>query len=88
MALVVRNLPPNAGDTRDKGSIPGLGRSPGGGQSNPLSHSCLENPDRGAWKATVHGTARVEHDRVNEHVHLKSFFYFLKNFSLYWSIAD
>ena len=45
----------NAGDL---GSIPGLGRSPGGGKGNPLQYSCLENPmDRGAWGATVHGVA-------------------------------
>ena len=45
----------NAGDTGDMGSIPGLGRSPGGGHGNPLQCSCLENPmDRGAWQATVH----------------------------------
>ena len=43
----------NAGDTGDVGLIPGSGRSPGGGQGNPLQHSCLENPmDRGAWWAT------------------------------------
>ena len=42
--LVVKNLPTNAGDIRDVGSIPGLGRSPGGGNSNPLQYSCLENP--------------------------------------------
>ena len=54
-ALVVKNLPANAGDTRDMGSTPGLGRSPGGGHDNPLWYSCLENPmDRGAWRATVH----------------------------------
>ena len=42
------------------GSVPGLGRSPGEGNSNPLQHFCLENPtDRGAWRATVHGVARV-----------------------------
>ena len=42
---------------------PGLGRSPGGGQGNPLQYSCLENPmDRGAWQATVHGSQRVGHD--------------------------
>ena len=47
---MVRNLPGNAGDIRDEGSIPGLGRSPGGGHGNPLQYSCLENPmDRGAW---------------------------------------
>ena len=54
MALLVKNLPTNAGDTRDVGSIPGMGRSPGGGHGNPLQYSCLENPmDRGAWKTTV-----------------------------------
>ena len=46
----------NAGDL---GSIPGLGRSPGEGNGNPLQHSCLENPmDGGAWRATVHGVAK------------------------------
>ena len=56
MALVVKNLPVNAGEIRDVGSIPGLGRSPGGGHGNPLQYSCLENPmDRGAWQATTHG---------------------------------
>ena len=55
MALVVKNLPANAGDIRDMASIPGLRRSPGGGHGNPLQYSCLENPmDRGAWWATVH----------------------------------
>ena len=54
VALVVKNPPPNAGDIRDVGSIPGLGRSPGGGHGNPLQCSCLENcMDRGAWWATV-----------------------------------
>ena len=48
--VVVKNLPANARDTRDVGWIPGSGRSPGGGNSNPLQYSCLENPmDRGAW---------------------------------------
>ena len=50
----------NAGDL---GLIPGLGRSPGEGNGNPLQYSCLENPmDRGAWRATVHGVTRVRHD--------------------------
>ena len=44
MALVVKNPPANAGDIRHMGSIPGLGRSSGGGHSNPLQYSCLENP--------------------------------------------
>ena len=44
-----------AGNTGDLGSVPGLGRFPGGGHSNPLQYSCLENPmDRGAWRAIVH----------------------------------
>ena len=56
--LVVKNPPSNVGDIRDAGSIPGSGRSPGGGHSNPLQYSCLENPkDRGAWQATVHGVS-------------------------------
>ena len=57
--LVVKNLPDNAGDTRDVGLIPGLGRCPGGGPGNPLQYSCLENPiDRGAWRATVPGVTK------------------------------
>ena len=53
--------PANVGDTRDPGSIPGLGRSPGGGHGNPLQCSCLENPmDRGAWQAAVHGVAEPD----------------------------
>ena len=52
---MLKNLPPNAGDIRDVGSIPGSGRSPGGGHGNPLQCSCLDNPMvRGAWQATVH----------------------------------
>ena len=42
--LVIKNPPANAGDLRDTGSIPGLGRSPTGGRGNPLQYSCLENP--------------------------------------------
>ena len=54
MVLVVKNLPANTGDVRDRGLIPGLGRSPGGGRGIPLQYSCLENPmDGGAWWATV-----------------------------------
>ena len=55
---VVKNLPANAGDIGDAGSIPGLGRSLGGGNGNSLQYSCLGNPmDREAWWATVHGVA-------------------------------
>ena len=54
LALVVKKLPANAGDVTDTGSIPGLGKSPGGGHGNPLQFSCLENPmDRGVWWAMV-----------------------------------
>ena len=57
--LVVKNPLPNAGDVRDVGLIPGLGRFPGGGHGNPLQYSCLENPmDVGAWWATVHEIAK------------------------------
>ena len=57
MVLVEKKLP--LGDLRDSGLIPGSGRSPGGGNGNPLQYSCLENPmDRGAWQAIVHGVAK------------------------------
>ena len=60
MALVLQNLPVDAGDIRDVGWIPGSGRSPGGGHGNPLQ-DCLENPmDRGAWRATVPGVAKSQ----------------------------
>ena len=56
---MVKNLPADAVDAGDMGSIPGLGRSPGGGKGNSLQHSCLENPkNRGAWQATVHSIAK------------------------------
>ena len=59
---VVKSLPAHAGDT-EVGLIPGLGRSPTGGNDNPFQYSCLENSmDRGAWQATVHGSPRVRHD--------------------------
>ena len=58
---MVKKLPANAGDIRDAGSIPGLGRSPGGGHGNPLQYSYLENSmDRGTWGATVHGVAKSQ----------------------------
>ena len=59
--------PCNAGDTRHAGLIPGSGRSPGGGNGNPLQCSCLENPmDGGAWRATVHGVTESD---TTEHTH-------------------
>ena len=55
VALLLKNLPANAGDKRDPGSVFGSGRSPGGGNGNPLQNFCLENPmDRGALRAIVH----------------------------------
>ena len=71
---VAKNLSASARDVRDTGSIPGLGRSPGGGHGNTLQHSCLENPmDRGAWHATVHEAVQSQtllkrlsmHARIN-----------------------
>ena len=59
LVLVVKNVLASAGDLRTVGSIPRLGRSPGGGHGNSLQHSCLENPmDRRAWSATVHRVAK------------------------------
>ena len=64
--LLVKNLPTKA---RDAGSIPGLGRSAGGGIGNPLQYACLENPmDRGAWWATVHGVTKNQ-TQLSMHVH-------------------
>ena len=62
---MVKNPPANAGNIRDVGFIPGLGRSPGGGHGNPLQYSCLENPmDRGAWQATVYRVAESDTTEV------------------------
>ena len=58
---VVKNLPADARDKRDVGSIPESGRSPGDGNGDPLQYSCLENSmGRGAWRATVHGVAESQ----------------------------
>ena len=63
---MVKNLPANAGDGGDKGSIPGLGRSSGVGNGNPFQCSCLENStDRGAWWAIVHGITELD---TTEHI--------------------
>ena len=68
---MVKNPPATVGDTRDIGSIPGSGRSPGEGNSSPLQYFCLENPmDRGAWRATVMESQRVGHDRAHTHIYL------------------
>ena len=61
VVLVVKNLPPNAGDIRDVSSVPGWGRSPGGGNGHPLQYSCLvTHMDRGAWRATVLRVAKSQ----------------------------
>ena len=65
---VVKNLPANAGDAGDAGSISRSERFPGGGNGNPLEYSCLRKPiNRGAWWATVHEVARVQHNLVAGH---------------------
>ena len=72
VVLVVKNLPANAGDVRDEGSIPRSGRTPGIGNGNPLRYSCLENSmDRGTWQATVHGVAKelASNDCICTHTH-------------------
>ena len=95
---MVKNPPAIA---KDMGSIPGLGRFPGKGNSNPLQYSCLGNPmDRGAWQATAHKVARVGCDlvtkqqqpRVNQATKNKKPHYFLALANTYGSststIAD
>ena len=57
--MLVVKLPASAGDVRDVGSIPGSGRSPGGGHGNPLQYSCLDM-DKGAWWATAHRVAKSD----------------------------
>ena len=61
----VKRLPCN---TRNMGSIPGLGRSPGGGNGNPLQYSCLENPmGRGAWQTTAYGVIKSQTQLSDQH---------------------
>ena len=70
VALLVKNLAASAADLRDVGSIPGLGRSPGGVHGNPLLYSCLENPtDRRTWQATIHSIthSRTQLNQVSTH---------------------
>ena len=81
---VVNNPPTNEGDT---GSIPGSGRSPGGGHGNPLQYSCLENPmNRGAWQATVAHQVPLQrsqtagHNLVHTHIYVNSIS--IKNFKI------
>ena len=70
MVLVVKNLPANAGDTRDAGLIPESGRSPAVENGTPVQYSCLENSiGRGAWWATVHGDTKSQ-TRETDHIYL------------------
>ena len=58
---MVKNPPANPEESGDKGTIPGLGRSPGGGNGNPLQYKCLENSmDRGTWRVAVHGITELD----------------------------
>ena len=67
---VVKNPPASAGDAGDVGSIPGLGRSPGEGNGNPLQYSCVDYPtDRGAWWVIALESQKVRHDLVTKHKH-------------------
>ena len=62
----------NARDVGDTGSIPGLGRSPGGGHGNPLQYSCLVNlMDRGAWWTIVHRVKELDTTEVTKHAHMQ-----------------
>ena len=68
---MVKNPLANAGDVRDTRSIPGLGRSHGGGHGNPLQYSCLEKPmDRGAWWAIVHRIAESDMTEATKHTNI------------------
>ena len=65
-----KNLPVSAEDATDVGSIPRLGRFPGGGIGNTLQYSCLKNSlDRGAWRATVHGAAKSQTRLSTQHTY-------------------
>ena len=72
MGLPGGTVVPNAGDSRDAGSIPGLRRAPGEGNGSPLQYSCLENPmDRGAWGLQSMGSQRVRQAwALWEHIHM------------------
>ena len=91
MALAVKSLPANAGDVRNAGLIPGLGRSPGEGNGNSLQYSCLEHSmDRGAWQAAVcmvtkswKGLIYLACTRAGYYLKFQSTFNFLKYFHIY-----
>ena len=90
--LVVKNLPGNAQDARDMGSVPGSGRSPGVGNGNPLQYSCLENfMDRKSWWATVWNwdckeldTTECARERARAHTHTHTSPY--SHIVIYWAL--
>ena len=89
VVLVGKNLPANARDLKDAGSIPGSGRSPGGGHGNP-QYSCQENPmDRGAWQDTVHRVAksRTRLKCLSMHTHVVALFSIFSGTSTLFSIV-
>ena len=91
MELVVENPAANAGDIRNMGLIPGWERSPGGGHSNPLQYSCLENPmDRGAWWAIVLEVANswTQLKQLSMHTHNNDFILFLHFFCMFMHLSD
>ena len=102
VALVVKNPPASAGDggvIKDAGFTPGLGRSPGGGQGNPLQYSCLENSmDRGAWQAMIVKTAKSRTQLKWRSIHTGTITEATKQYptaqcnltspQLYWDITD
>ena len=74
---MVKNPPVNAGDTGHAGLIPGLGRSPGGGNGNPLQYPRLKNPmNKGAWWATVHRVAKSQ-TRLSMHALIYHYLFFI-----------
>ena len=74
---MVKNLPANAGDVIDAGSIPGSGKIPWRRACNPLQHSCLENPmDRGAWWATVQWIAESDSTEISYSIEIDKHFHF------------
>ena len=77
-----KNLPANAGDAGDTGLIPGLGKSPGEGNGNPLQYFCMENSmDRGVWRVTVYGVAkRQTWLSTHTHIYIPLYMYHSFNF--------
>ena len=78
---VVKNLPARARNVRDPGSVPESGRSPGGGNGNPLQYSCLKNPmDKGACQAAIHGAAKSQTRLSTAHTHTDTHHVYHRNF--------